>query len=113
MRARFGRLLEKYGQTVYFCPGGTAEKIPAKAFIQAMNEGRGEWRQKLPSPLGLVPQDRFLYLGSPEVPLDGSGGGTILWQGKKLKVLAAQAVWVGDAISHWWATLGLEDREKD
>lgn len=111
MRTQFLRMLEKYGQTVGIYRNKSDVGTPAKAFIQAMYESRGEWQQALPSPLGLQRRDRFLYLGPPDISLEAMEDGWIVWQGKRLRVAAAQAVYAGNEISHWWATLRLEDEE--
>ena len=63
----FAGLLEQYGQTVEVCRGEEAVGIACRAFVQPVLEKR---EQMVPTPLGQVRQDRWLYLGDPAVPLE-------------------------------------------
>ena len=101
MDGALDRLLARYGQTV--AVNGAA----GRAFLQPVLERREDWKQTLPTPLGTVRQDRFLYLGEAGLPLET--GGVVEWRGVTYEVQAAHAVYVGDRLSHWWGVLRLED----
>ena len=108
-RARsLNRILERYGQTVDLHPAGREEGLTVKAFLQPIREQKSQY---LPTEVGIRRQDRFLYLGLPEAPLSGRDGTWLSWGGQRYEVETAHAIWVGDAVSHWWAVLrpGEED----
>ena len=65
-----------------------------------------EREQRLPSPLGQRPEDRYLYLGPAGIPLE-AGRSQVEWKGRAFEVQSAHLV--GD--SHWWALLRPRDRE--
>ena len=111
MRGSFEGLLERYGQDVSLHYDGGDVGVPARAFVQGVAQRREDWWQEMPTPLGRVRRDRFLYLGEPGVPLEGMERGYVRWQGKRLRVQAAQAVYAGKRVSHWWAVLRLMDEE--
>lgn len=98
----FAGLLEQYGQTVEVCRGEEAVGIACRAFVQPVLEKR---EQMVPTPLGQVRQDRWLYLGDPAVPLELAEDGYIRWQGREYEVLSAQPVYLGGAVQHWWGLL--------
>ena len=102
------RLLERYGQTVEVHPADRSEAVKAKAFLQPMREKQAELQ---PTAVGLRRQDRFRYLGLPELPLYPGKGTWVRWNGRSYEVETAQAIYVGDEVSHWWAVLrpGKED----
>ena len=74
--------------------------IPVSAIIQPIvNQADGD---SVPSPLGRVNEERFLYLGrSPLV----AGRDWIVWGERNLDVSIARPIYVGDEISHWWGVL--------
>lgn len=109
----FGRILERYGQTVAVHYGGGPVGTPVRAFLQPVTQRREDWRQEVPTPLGVRDQARFLYLGPPEVPLEGLGDGFLEWRGRRFQVRVCQPVYVGETLSHWWAVLEVRDREED
>ncbi len=107
----FSAVLEQYGQSVSVHYGGGAAGIPCRAFLQPVRERK---EAELPGPLGYVRQDRWLYLGGAETPLEGLGrDGYILWHGQKYEALRAQPVYVGEQVNHWWAILRPRDREAE
>ena len=63
MTGAWGRILEKYGQRVTVCKEGQEEGVLCRAFLQPALERRGEGYQTLPTPLGLVRRDQWIYLG--------------------------------------------------
>lgn len=107
----FERILERYGQKVDVYYGESRVGVPARAFLQPVLERREDWKQEVPSPLGMARQDRFLYMGEAGVPLDGIGEGFLMCRGVRYEVQAAQAVYVGKELSHWWAVLRIRDEE--
>ena len=64
-------ILARYGQSVTVFPKSGDGSAETRAFVQPLAE-RGE-DQRVPSPLGLRREDRFLYLGPGEVPLEEGG----------------------------------------
>lgn len=76
-----------------------------KALIQPVLDRREDWKQNLPTPIGIYRQDRFLYFGDAGEDISGLGKGCLLWNGGKFDVLESQAVFVGDEQVYWWAIL--------
>lgn len=107
----FQRLLDQYGQTVAIHPEGETLDIPVRAFLQPVLHQRENRVQTAPSVLGWREKRLYLYLGPAGMPLDQLGDGYLESRGKRFRVQAAEAVPVGDRISHWWALLvpGEED----
>ena len=79
MTGAWSRILEKYGQKVAVYKENAETGTVCRAFLQPALERRGEGYQTLPTPLGLVRQDQWIYLGSPAVPLDALGDGYVAW----------------------------------
>ena len=102
-------LLDRYGQSVTVRSGTTQETAAGRAFLQPILDRREDWKQRRPSPLGLARKDRFLYLGEPDLPL--SMGDKVTCLGVDYEVQAAQAIRVGEMLTHWWAVLRMRDRE--
>lgn len=109
MSGAWGRILARYGQAVTVHREGQTEGTPCRAFLQPMLERRGDGRQKLPTPLGTVRQDQWIYLGDPGVSLDGLGDGYVEWDGRRFSILAAQPICIGETLSHWWGLLRVRD----
>ena len=104
MTGAFRTALERYGQSVALYYEGAEEAVSLKAFVQAIPNRSDE--QTVPTPLGLAPQQRFLYLGDPESALEQLGEtGYVLWQGGRYRVRAAHPVYIGNSVNHWWAVL--------
>ena len=101
MEREFARILARYGQDVRVHNEQTPEGTALRAFIQPLRERGTE--QSVPTPLGRVMQDRFLYLGPPEMALDGTS--RVERDGECFRVQAAHPVYVGQNPSHWWAVL--------
>lgn len=112
MTGAWSRILEKYGQSVTVWSQGQEEGTPCRAFLQPALERRGEGYQTLPTPLGLVRQDQWIYLGGPEVSLEGLGDGYIAWGERKFSVRAAQPIHLGEELAYWWALLTVRDPEE-
>lgn len=103
----FAGLLRQYGQEVELCREGETAGVRCKAFVQPVLEHR---EQALPTPLGQVRQDRWLYLGGPAYELAAGENCYVLWQGQEYEAVTAQPVYWGDEIHHWWAILRRRDR---
>lgn len=103
----FGQILARYGQDVTVRYEDGRPETAARAFLQAVVERREDWRQELPTPLGTIRRDRFLYLGEPGVTLTGCE--SLLWNGQRFRLRSAQPIYVGKKLSHWWAVAEAED----
>ena len=101
MTGTWGRILARYGQSVTLRRG--EEERACRAFLQPVRERREDWYQELPTPLGTVRRDQWLYLGPPELSLEETNGLCVEWNGLRFAVRAAQPV--------WWALLAVEDGE--
>lgn len=101
MEREFARILNRYGQDVRVYTKAAPEGAALRAFVQPMRERGTE--QSVPTPLGQVMQDRFLYLGPPEAALDEECRVEV--GGERFRVRAAHPVYVGQSLSHWWAVL--------
>lgn len=106
MEREFARILSRYGQdvTVY---NPTGQRVQVRAFFQPVRDRGTE--QSVPSPLGQVKQDRFVYLGPAETVLEG--GYRVAVEDEVYRVETAQPVYVGGAVSHWWAMLTHREKE--
>lgn len=94
-------ILRRYGRSVTLCrPDGTC--VEGHAFVQPIRSE--DAFQPLPTPLGGRSEDRFLYLGSGACAV-AAGEDTISCGGMCYEVLQAQPIYIGEAISHWWAVL--------
>ena len=108
MSGTFETLLAKYGQSVTLCRR-EGEKETIRVFLQPVTERRETWRQTEPSPMGTVRKDRFLCLTGTDTPLENLEDGYLEWRDLRLRVSAAQPVYIGHTVSHWWAILTVED----
>ena len=103
----FSRILARYGQDVTVYTQAQPQGIVVRAFFQPMRD-KGT-QQTVPSPLGLVMQDRFLCLGPPEARLDDACRVNV--RGDLFRAQAVQPVYVGDQLTHWWAVFTRRARE--
>lgn len=99
MDREWSAILNRFGQTV----GVDGREV--KAFLQpVLEKGEGQVR---PSPLGLRREDRLLYLGPADVPLQ-AGVSRVEANGRDYVVQSAHPV--GTAVPHhWWAVLRPRD----
>ena len=111
MTDRWRQILSRYGQNVTLHRQDGEEGTVCRAFLQPALERRGEGYQTLPTPLGLVRQDQWIYLGSPEVSLDTLGDGYVAWGERKFSIRAAQPVYLGDELAYWWGLLVIRDAD--
>lgn len=110
MRERLERLLDRYGQTVTVAPRGGEEPVEAKAFLQPLRKNR-EDLPIVPSPLGAVSRQRWLYIGRGCLPL--SPGDAVEWKGMALVAQETQEVAIGDEILYLRAVLRPEKEERE
>ena len=101
-------LMGRYGQRVEVLKG--EKTLPLQAFLQPITRQSGEEKQYLPTSLGLRREDRWLYLGEGEISLSPLED-RVRWRGKTFEIQAAQPIYIGDRLSHWWAILIPEDKE--
>ena len=95
-------------QDVEVLRGG--EVLPTRAFFQSITRQREQEQQRRPTPLGLRREDRYLYLGLPQVEVK-AGESRVRWQGQEYEVQSAHPIYVGNKPSHWWAVLTPADKE--
>lgn len=93
-------ILRRCGQAVTLRRTDGAEET-AVAILQPIL--RQDDRQNLPQPQGLEREDRFLYLGPPDKPLEA--GEWVRCREQDYAVCQAQPIYIGREISHWWAVL--------
>lgn len=101
-------LMNRYGQVVEIVRA--EEVISARAFLQPITNKQKQEMQHLPTPLGVRREDRFLYLGQPQVEVT-AGESQVSWNGQKFDVQSAHPIYVGRGLSHWWAVLVPADKE--
>lgn len=106
MEREWQAVLDRYGQKVTVYGRLEGPGVSTRAFLQSVRD-KGE-DQSVPTPLGLRREDRFLYLGPPDVPL--CDGGRVEWQGRRYVVQSAHPVGAGRT-NHWWGLLRPGDRE--
>ena len=89
-------MLEEYGQQVTLKkPDGEKE---LRAFFQPVRE---KAPGQEPTPLGVAPVGKWLYLGPPQEDLEGVE--ELLWEGRAFRLLRRREVPVGEEIFYQWA----------
>ena len=106
MEREWSTLLTQYGQETIL--HREERTVPSRAFLQPIRETGRE--QQVPSPLGLRREDRFLYLGAPEYPMEP--GDWVEWNGGAFEVQAAHPVYLGRTALYTWAVLRPRDSEQ-
>lgn len=102
------RALRQMGrQVLLFRPD--VERLETWGVLQAVPERRERGRQFVPTELGVVQEERFLYLGEAAVSLAGMEGGFLRCGGVDYTVQSAQAVYLGEVLTHWRAVLRVRD----
>ena len=104
----FEEILARYGQDVTVCYSDGRPEGVARAFLQPVVDRREDWRQTVPTVLGIARRDRFLYPGEPGVSREG--GEALVWKGRRFWIQSLQPIYVGEHLSHWWAVAGAEER---
>ena len=107
--AAIGRMLRVFGLPLVRHRAGESVGVSGFGLIQPVLERRERGRQYVPSPLGLVRQERFLYWGEPSLHLTQMQGGYLLCEGLRYQVLSAQAMYVGRHLTHWRAVLCVDE----
>lgn len=103
----FSRILARYGQNVTVYTQDVPQGIRTRAFFQPQRDKGTE--QSVPTPLGWAKQDRFLYLGPADIPLDGACKvkvGEEMYQARSV-----QPIYAGDRLTYWWAVFANRARE--
>lgn len=101
----FRAVLQRYGKPAAL-RDGALEQV-GLAMVQPLFEKDGQWR---PTALGQKREDRFLFLGAPELEVDRlSGDGYVQWDGARYEVVTAQAVSLGRRVVYRWAVLRPRD----
>ena len=102
MKRAFDRIRRRYGQDVYLTPRQGGEAIRVRALLQPILQRRQDGGGAA-TPLGLVCEERWLYLGP---------GGTEIRLGDRadcgdltLTVQQARPIFLGNTPVYWWATL--------
>ena len=96
-------ILAAYGQTVTLCR--EEGETTAKAFLQPISEKAPGLE---PTPLGLAPAGKYLYLGPAGEDLEDVT--RLLWQGRPFRILRHRPIHVGDGLFYRWAIL--EERDE-
>lgn len=107
MQGSFSRILSRHGQDMTVYTQATPQGTCVRAFFQPMHEKGTE--QSVPSPLGRVKQDRFLYLGPPAPSLDESS--LVKVDSQVLQVQATHLIYAGAQPVYRWAVLTHSTRE--
>lgn len=110
MTGRWQQILSRYGQNITLYRQDGEEGTVCRAFLQPVMEQSADFFQQLPTPLGLVRQDRWICLGGPDMALDQLEDGYIAWGGETFTVRSAQPVYLGDELVYWWGLLAVREQ---
>jgi len=95
-------VLARYGQKVTLLRG--EERTEVRAFFQPVAErSPGE----VPTPIGVAPEGKWLYLGPTDEELGGVTG--LEWNGKRFRLTRHRGFPVGNTIAYFWALAEEED----
>ena len=89
-------VLQRYGMTVDVIHGGVSSRV--KAFFQPMGSKAAK---QVVTPLGITPQDQYLYMGPAQQPVDPDE--EIAVDGRVYRVMRSEAVRNGEQIVYRWA----------
>lgn len=103
------QVMRRFGTPVKVIHAGEARE--GFAFLQPVPERKERGRQFVPSSLGIVREERFLYLGEANLSLEGMDGGYLRCEGRAYAISSAQAIYLGKTLSHWRAILTLREEE--
>ena len=103
----FSPVLARYGQKVTIYTQAAPEGIATRAFFQAIRERGTE--QTVPSPLGWINQDRFLYLGPAHIALENAC--RLQARDEVYRAVSVHPIYIGDTLSHWWAVFTRREHE--
>ena len=102
MKEAMEKILSQYGQNAVVECWETGERSPVRAFIQPILRPQ----EDLPltaTPLGAVSRQRWLYIGSGDVPL--SPGDYVTAGDLAMTVQEARPLFCGDCLLYRWALL--------
>ena len=105
MRARFERILERYGQTVVLTRRESGRETALRAFLQPLLQRR-EHPPVAATPLGAASSQRWLYIGNGRQEI--APGDRAEWNGLRLAVQEARPVCWADETVYYWAILRRE-----
>lgn len=98
----FEKILQRYGTPVNIFTDGQEPGATAMALVQPILDKQ---RQEAASPLGWYKQERWLYLGEPDVPLEVGENGFVRLGEQEFTVFSARKVDLGRRSCHWWGIL--------
>lgn len=98
----FERILQRYGTLVTIFADEQGPGITAMALVQPILDKQ---RQEVASPLGWCRQERWLYLGEPDVPLEVNETGYVRVGEQEFEIFSARRVDLGRRSCHWWGIL--------
>ena len=104
----FEKILARYGSEVMVYTDKEDAGVGARALMQPI---RDKDRLDAASPLGWGRNERWLYLGQPEVSVDVGPEGFLRWGGMEFSVFSARKVCLGRESCHWCGIL--ERREEN
>lgn len=95
-------VLPRYGQTVTLTRRDGGQET-GRAMLQPILEKAGGKAQEIFTPLGVKSNNRYLYLGPPDLALDQAA--YLTCEGRDFAIRQAQPVRVGESCTHWWGIL--------
>lgn len=98
MRELWEQVLERYGQEVLLTREDGERAV--RALFQPVEEKR---EGEAPSPLGVAPVGKYLYLGPAEESLEDVK--EMGWNGRAFRLLRRREYWVGREKVYWWGLL--------
>ena len=103
MEGRLWRqILARYGQKVTLWRG--EKESPVRAFFQPVAEKKPE---EEPTPLGVAPRGKYLYLGPAEETREEVE--ELTWEDRAFRVLRHRGAPVGEGIAYQWAVCEVMD----
>ena len=91
-------VLDRYGQDVVIQTADST--VSVHAFLQPVAE-RKEHVPGMMTELGWNDERLWLYLGQAEA----SAGDTVAWNGMSFRVRSSRPYYIGQELTHWWASL--------
>ena len=95
-------IIARWGEDVVITNHLDHTEKTARGMVQPVTQQGIE--QKVPSPLGIQEEGRYLYLGLPQYPLEARVH-DVTWQGHRYDVEVTYPIYVGKVLSHWWAVI--------
>lgn len=105
----FFRILRSYGKTVTIFPKGATSGVSGLALLQPVSKGKDEEPQCLPTELGVVLQERFLYFGEAGLSLENMEGERLFCDGTEYRIHSPQAIYLGRRLCYWRAMLSVRE----